>query len=283
MEYEGKIVCSILNGGDEFVGVELCGSPRPDAPKPIIHALEDRGGLWTVNNICFVKNDVTQTYGGNEFTCGLLVNCSGQTLESSIGGISECTFSDFDYAIRGTDTGYPGSIWNCEFIGSGCGLYIDCQGLNAAINVEVEKNTFSGCQNAICIPNLPVSITSYVYRIHDNVFLGEGQTDINITQPGTFFCYGNYFGIDRNDRRSAILFEGPNTRIIVNPCRERPDSNTYWIDPTLPTDILRSEASSIAIDRAAFGNNQSVTINVVDVGDTGLDTVGIWTFGGEGA
>ena len=34
---------------------------------------------------------------------------------------------------------------------------------------------------------------------------------------------------------------------------------------------------------AAFENDQSVTINVVDVGDTGLDTVGIWTFGGEEA
>ncbi|MBQ1289756.1 MAG: hypothetical protein IIY28_00245, partial [Lachnospiraceae bacterium] len=283
VEYEGKVVCNIQDVDNEFIGVELRGSPNLSVPKPIMHALEDRGGLWSVTDICFENKDVTQTYGGNEFTCGVLVNCSGQTYGSSIGAIWECSFSGFDYAIRGTATGYPGNIRNCSFNGCDYGLYIDCPGLNAMINTDVTGNTFRNCEDAICIPKLPYSITSYIYRIHDNSFLGSQENDINITQEGTFFCYGNFFGVDNSNRRSAILHEGPNTRIIVNPCRERIDSHAYWIDPAHSTEILNTDAGSMAIDAAVFTGDGTITISVVDAGEAGLDTIGTWIFGGAGA
>ena len=219
----------------------------------------------------------------------MLVYCSGRAAESSIYSIESCSFSGFQYAIRGTERGYPGSLRRCTISDCEYGLYVNCPGLNGTVNTDVSWNTFIRCQDAICIPRLPDSITSYIYRIHDNIFIDCGR-DLNITQSGSFYCYGNFFGTGEVDsvRRTASLNAGESTRIIVNPCRESriwQEGDPYWIDPALPTEIVNEDANSFVIDADALDKpDDSYTgfrleISVWTLGEHGLSMIGFWSFG----
>ena len=287
VEYEGVVTCSIM-GTQGVYGVALCGTADPATnARTTIHALEVNGGVNFVEHVNFTASEsVMQSYGSEEpFTCGILVNCNGHAGESSIYSISDCSFSGFQYAVRGTATGYQGSVMGCTISDCEYGVYVNCPELNGAENVELSWNTFIRCQEPICILRLPFTITSYMYRIHDNSFINCGRHDINITDAGTFFCYGNYFADAEYDRRTARLYAGEGTTIIANPCRENrswQNDDPYWIDPALPTVILNSAANSMTIDASAF-DGTNISIDVVSMGDAGLDMIGTWTFGGAGA
>ena len=60
------------------------------------------------------------------------------------------------------------------------------------------------------------------------------------------------------------------------------NSNAYWIDPTLPTEILITEAGSLLISAGALSGD-AITIDLVDLSEDGLTLVGSWNFGGGGA
>ena len=284
--YEKVIVCDVGQAG--FYGVGLQGSAG-DEGVTIMPGLEARSGLNIVDSIQFVANpEVTQSYQGESFTCGILCPGSSQAeySASSIYGVQRCRFSGFDYAIRGTAEGYPGSIGECVLEDCDYGLYLDCPDFLAAGNCHVSWNTFIRCGDAICIVKLPATVTSYMYRIFDNRFIDCGR-DLNIPCAGNFFCYGNYFGDGQQptQRRTAQLVPGENTRIIANPCRRTYDwfeGDPYWIDPDLPTGILNNEASQLQIASNAFGEKK-VEIEVLNLNEGALETVGVWTFGGEGA
>ena len=284
VEYQDLIVCSVLDTQGVY-GVALRGHTENQV-QTTMHGLEDRGGLNFIVDMNFTANGVTQSCGMEEpFTCGVLVTCNGHAGESSIYGVDDCSFSGFKYAVRGTASGYQGSVMGCTITDCEYGVYVDCPDLNAAGNSELSWCTFIRCQDAIYITKLPKTITAYMYRIHDNIMIGCGR-DINIADAGTFFCYGNFFGSDRDTRRTALLNSGESTRIIANPCRRSAGWGVgaeYWIDPALPTEILNGEAGNMTIDAEAFDEEQEINIDVVEIGESGLDLVGTWTFGGEGA
>ena len=274
----GVVVCDVGERGD--YGVALVGSDSGT----VFHGLQVISGLNHISNIQFTADpNIKQSYGSESpFTCGVLVIGTAEESASSIYAIYECSFSGFDYAARGTTGGYQGSVFGCTISDCDYGVYIDCD-FNAAGNTENCDNTYIRCGDAILINKLPRTITAYMYRIHDNTFIDCGR-DINITDAGTFLCYGNYFGLDQDTRRTARLLSGQYTKIVANPCRRRSRFGTnslYWIDPALPTEILNSSADSLVIDSEAFTGEQ-INIDVVSMGQNGLDIVGTWSFGGDG-
>ena len=288
VEYDELIICNV--GGNGIWSVTLTGKeynhePEPDDRYPTMHGILAKSGLGFLYSIDFVADEgVTQSYGDSTFTCGVLYAEATQS-QRSIYAISGCSFSGFDYAVRSTAEGYTGTLSYSNISDCDYGLYIDCPDLNGAGNSEVCWNTFTNCGDAVYIAKLPWTITAYIYRIHDNSFINCGRSDISILDAGTYFCYGNYFGLSNDTRRSANIVEANGACVIANPCREDPywiGSNRYWIDPAHRTQILISEADSLRISAEAL-NGERVTINVVALVNSSLNTVGIWTFGGTGA
>ena len=281
VEYDGLVLSNV--SGDEW-GVGLIGQESDRGEMTTMHGLRNQSGLDAVRAICFTASDVTQSLNGESFTCGVLCPGSDEAAfyATSLLSIDDCSFSGFDYGVRGTRGGYPGSLWGCTFSDCTCGLYIDCPNLNAAGNPLVIGNTFIDCGDAISVLKLPFTITSYAYRIHDNVFVRSSRSDIKASQSGTFFCYGNFFGSSFDARRTAKLTEENGAHIIANPCRESPEklnSSEYWIDPALPTEILITEAGELLISPDAF-TGEKIRIDVVDLVDDDLALQGTWTFGG---
>ena len=250
-----------------------------------MHGLRDQSGLNFVQEIFFTASpDVTQSWDGTSFTCGVLCPGSEQAslVSTSIYSIMGCSFSGFDYAVRGTSGGYPGSLQSSTFSDCEHGLYIDCPSLKAAGNSNVGGNTFLNCGDAITIAKLPYTITSYRYRVQDNVFINSGRSDIKASQAGTFFCYGNFFGSSFDVRKTAKLIEENGAHIIANPCRESAEKlygSEYWIDPALPTEILITEAGELLISPVAF-TGEKIRIDVVKLAEDDLALQGTWTFGG---
>ena len=286
VEYDGLIESHIAINDQWWI--ELEGTEDDRHRMTAMHGLRDYGGLGIVNSIVFTASpSVTQSWDGENFTCGVL--CTGgdgmSFLSTSIMGIMNCSFSGFDYAVRGTRGGYPGSLFESTVSNCSCGLYIDCPNLNAGGNSLVRGNTFIDCGDAVRIVKLPYVITAYDYRIFDNIFVSSSNSDINVSQAGTFFCYGNFFGSSFDARRSALLVEENGAHIVANPCRAsvaQVNSNAYWIDPTLPTEILITEAGSLLISAGALSGD-AITIDLVDLSEDGLTLVGSWNFGGGGA
>ena len=286
VEYDGLIESHIAINDQWWI--ELEGTEDDRHRMTAMHGLRDYGGLGIVNSIVFTASpSVTQSWDGENFTCGVL--CTGgdgmSFLSTSIMGIMNCSFSGFDYAVRGTRGGYPGSLFESTVSNCSCGLYIDCPNLNAGGNSLVRGNTFIDCGDAVRIVKLPYVITAYDYRIFDNIFVSSSNSDINVSQAGTFFCYGNFFGSSFDARRSALLVEETGAHIVANPCRAsvaQVNSNAYWIDPTLPTEILITEAGSLLISAGALSGD-AITIDLVDLSEDGLTLVGSWNFGGGGA
>ena len=283
VEYDGLIESHIAINDQWWI--ELEGTEDDRHRMTAMHGLRDYGGLGIVNSIVFTASpSVTQSWDGENFTCGVL--CTGgdgmSFLSTSIMGIMNCSFSGFDYAVRGTRGGYPGSLLESTVSNCSCGLYIDCPNLNAGGNSLVRGNTFIDCGDAVRIVKLPYVITAYDYRIFDNIFVSSSNSDINVSQAGTFFCYGNFFGSSFDARRSALLVEENGAHIVANPCRAsvaQVNSNAYWIDPALPTEILITEAGELLISPDAF-TGEKIRIDVVDLVDDDLALQGTWTFGG---
>ena len=286
VEYDGLIESHIAINDQWWI--ELEGTEDDRHRMTAMHGLRDYGGLGIVNSIVFTASpSVTQSWDGENFTCGVL--CTGgdgmSFLSTSIMGIMNCSFSGFDYAVRGTRGGYPGSLFESTVSNCSCGLYIDCPNLNAGGNSLVRGNTFIDCGDAVRSVKLPYVITAYDYRIFENIFVSSSNSDINVSQAGTFFCYGNFFGSSFDARRSALLVEENGAHIVANPCRAsvaQVNSNAYWIDPTLPTEILITEAGSLLISAGALSGD-AITIDLVDLSEDGLTLVGSWNFGGGGA
>lgn len=266
-------------------------------------------GMYVGGNVAFVRGITFKhagrfmEYDGERFSCGLLTDSSitnGQNMPELV-GVTECTFRNFDYGIRATRDGLPGSIQLCTIENCTYGFYLD--GGPEASSTEHTKNTFVDNTVAVYIRALPEGLTNYRLRFHDNRFI-HNKTDILNLVPGKFYFYRNWYGHFKNlkdlelmtvaeedeysdrvypwgeeESRSAIIDEGNVSTVISNP--RQMEDGTLGIDnaPGLHSMILNNEAAGLRIS----GENLAALEGPADITILGKNEqpIAVWTFGGN--
>lgn len=292
--YEDVIVVDVSEPGHGgFYGIEICGDPDGGT---VMKGLRMRSALGFLRNIRFVADpEVTQTFDGETFTCGVLYdgNPAKEPRDWS-SSANDCIFENFDYGVYANSKGFSGGLGGCTFINCKRALVIACAGLpDWSIGSTFSENKFiNSTVAAITVTGLPDNLSNYRFRIKDNCFISDnGAPDFVVSLPGYLFFYLNYFGTEDGQMRSPVLEEAAGSYVAVNPCRRSADlsDDLFWMDPSRGARnwILNNEAHSMPIDPASLNG---VTFSVInedepEEGQTeGTVTVlGTYSFGGGDA
>ena len=253
---------------------------------PGLRILRNRYPVY-VEDIDFVAVDALTHGREYPFTCGVLSAKAGDTNASGAGKarISGCTFTGFDYGVRGISDSAATLNGPCQFFNCKVGYQLEGDPGNHA---RVRNCIFVKCGAAIRILKMPQNFAPYNYRIFECDFLSCG-TDLDVQAKGRFYFHRNYFGeVNPNQApdqwdswsfrsRTVVLSSGEETQIVTNPCRVNPynvggiNDNTLYIDttPGLLTYVPNSEANSLTVNTTSLQeSDETVTINVTDEKDT---------------
>lgn len=288
--YDGLVEVGLY--GDDF-DFNLIGTSG-NGKQTTIHGLwvKDGGGCG-IRNISFVADEnVKVTYGNETFTCGIFAYCenNAEYAQGDVYGIENCSFTGFDYGVRGTSKGFACASFSNYFSHCKVGFLMDCGGKNAGrFGSDTSGSTFEHCGTAIEMRSLPSVISPYQYRIYECNFINN-DLDISSGLSARLYCYRNYFGA-YTEGGSNVLARPSRTRglVITNPRYLYPiysynqDALALSLDPENETEILNHEADSLTMDADALAKevddaDGTVSINVLDEDE---QVQAVWTFGEE--
>lgn len=196
----------------------------------IFRGLVNRGGLNLAENISFEADpNVTMTYGGETFTCGILSDytftdinvtydqeyltkyCGGTapSMQDSIDLVNSqsgrligyvdlhllvnCSFTGFDYGVYATANGMAGGGKACTFTNCYMGIYVNANGSDInSRTVDYSSYTFRNNVYPVRIKSLTMGILPYSVRVHDCNFY-DNYREFWITPAGDYYCYRNYY------------------------------------------------------------------------------------------
>lgn len=232
--------------------------------------------------------------------------------------VIDCTFTGYDIAVDMSD-----GVIVCEendlFYDNATAVRIDLNGEDGNMAVW-GYNAFLNNDTAIQIESMGTKFTPYYLRIQDSSFIGN-TTDLDVSCPGTFYFYRNYYGetikalleavesygefsdeleeIVKTIRKAGgnklptyrepqLTYDSTRTTIVTNPRWILPVVKGGWnlliSDWRLLTRILNGEADDLRIDSSAFATGDTETAQVIEVTKVsgGEETqVGCWSFGGQ--
>jgi|GEM_PF-4735814 len=293
------IICYRMKMG--AVRLTLCGSEDNDGNRTTLPGLrtENTDGFFLSDLDFKADSQITQRYGGEEFTCGVLMYGAEN---SDIYKVMNCRFEGFDYGVRTTATGYT-CCWDCEFVDCSMAYLLDSAGKERGnTNADMKNCRFVSCGTAVRIKGLPEGITPYGYRLYNCDFLGNDM-DIDVSQPGRFYCYKNYFGdihtnVDVVDDASDVHKRPPRVRgrgyayVVVNPRWRDPvtldgsnhESNHLIVDTKhgLANYMFNSEAYGYNFDSGTLNTDLSKQTEDVSLAMTNdqEETLGTWDIAG---
>ena len=189
----------------------ICGTRDEYGKATTLPGLWISGQIYGAQNINFVADErYKQTYGSEEFTCGILY-CGTNTSENFANAWStdECSFSGFKYAIRATETGYGMGISRCAFADCEYGIYIDSKGSS---NPYIHDSLF--VRNGTAVLAKEIGASPYNFRV-TNCDLIENDVDFDIEAGGTFYFHGNYFGSFQHLFKMENEKGGRDTAVLV--------------------------------------------------------------------
>lgn len=188
--YDGIVVWKLTDNID----ANLYGSMYED--QTVMAGLLIEGCFTTINYIAFVANDnLTQTYDGETFTCGIMTAGEHQAWDfSCVYWIMNCSFTGYDYGVRSTNDGLCMGIQRCMFIECNAGYYLDSYDRDGGPwTGEISDSLFVRNTTAVQIVTLPSYLSPYNFRIKNCDFIGNSM-DFEVDDNGTFYFHSNYFG-----------------------------------------------------------------------------------------
>lgn len=279
--YENIIVCGVMNPGGgvkiggvwcQFSGIYGTEEDGKQTVMPGLKAVGDGYGGFSYSFILFCADeDCKMTYGDESFTCGILADTTGWG--SSLGsiGVYGCTFEGFDYGLRGGA--------DCIAVDRG-NRFINCKVgwlLDGAIATYPDNSldpttgsTYINCDTAIKVIGLPLNVSPYYFRVNNCDFINNG-CDFDVTAPGVFYFYANYYGallpdvemptssLDMVYRLPIIRGEDEDTLVVTNPryafAISYPSDalgNFLVVDLLRPLIVINGEAGNLVFDSNDF-------------------------------
>lgn len=271
-------------------------------------SLKTKGSIWYVANVNFV--------GDSTHTIAIApVDDYGRLPDN----ILNCTFKNYSRAVSLTGWGNVACIEGCTFDSCTTGIYVDSRdggSYNFTAPTDYIYNVFFNNATAVHIAALPPMVSPFSLRINRNLFLGNSSScvDFNVAPAGKFFFQQNFYGNTAKDSSSgsnsvdywltnhtgsnSIRTHARNasgnsgnsngTKLITNPFLKtigdwKTSAPSMWLtdSDTALTQIITSEAASMPVDGAAFGDDNTtkpITVTILD--SNGQNTIAEWNFNG---
>lgn len=253
--YKGIIKLDTIS--DNFVYEELV----IEGDKTTIKGcLNIKSGFVNLKGIDFVKADdesANVTVEGVSHKVGVFVNQNepnetGRPYRTELTGMSNCSFSGYDYGIAATGYTNAASIVNTKFINCNTGYYLNSNGWDHG--GPVLHNSFINCAVGIEIANVPINKSAYQMEYSDNMFFNEGNcVDYKVDCNNIFFFTRSYFGktfdlskslqenMTAGNLRNAKISYPNKGMIYTNPCIRYPqhigfdslDDPTVFVNPQI--------------------------------------------------
>ena len=233
----------------------------------------------------------------------------------NLGSVTNCTFTDFEYAMRTDAGGFVHGSSGCTIKHCKYGVFINARGASTLhtdgrANTIWRDNIFVENWVPVRIVDLPDDLSPYYIRFIDNQFL-RNHGDFWITTGGKYYFQRNYFSgkwnqsytghwtVGSNDNwlspkgitspgsedtaRAAIIVPD-DTIVVTNPCRSTPESKDNLLifdtDSQQYTAIFQNDADNMLVSAESIGK---LTTEVeIPVLDSKGETIGSWRIeGGE--
>ena len=251
---------------------------------------------WTQKDSCFVEicgNGAT-VKGGFDLNGGLIntindihfvaaTNGTGKALyNGGAEGIIGCSFTGYDIACDSSTNQALCEFQSCTFQNNNIGILLDYQSVDGKVSRSVcSGSKFLKNGTAVQIKSTNNILTPFYLRYSGCSFIGS-TTDFDISCPGHFYFYANYYGSGTSEsdcsyRIPAIRYSDADAAIVyTNPRSDKPVGAAgakLVLDAALPVSILNSEASNLPIYDGSLSRER---INILDDSE---ELMGSWSFG----
>jgi hypothetical protein len=261
--YEGKILVPDGWTQKDSCFVEICGNGAT-----VKGGFDLNGGLInTINDIHFVA--------ATEGTGKALYNGGAE-------GIIGCSFTGYDIACDSSTKQALCEFQSCTFQNNNIGIRLDYQSVDGKVSRSVcSGSKFLQNGTAVQIKSTNNILTPFYLRYSGCSFIGS-TTDFDISCPGHFYFYANYYGSGTSEsdcsyRVPKIRYSDENPAIAyTNPRSDKPVGAAgarLVLDAALPVSILNSEASNLPIYDGSLSGEK---INILDDSEK---LMGSWSFG----
>lgn len=251
---------------------------------------------WTQKDSCFVEicgNGAT-VKGGFDLNGGLIntindihfvaaTNGTGKALyNGGAEGIIGCSFTGYDIACDSSTNQALCEFQSCTFQNNKIGILLDYLPVTGKMSRSVcSGSKFLQNGTAVQIKSTNSVFIPFYLRYSGCSFIGS-TTDFDISCPGHFYFYANYYGsgtsesdcsyrvpvIRYSDADAAIAYTNPRSDKPVGAAGAR-----LVLDAALPVSILNSEASNLPIYDGSLSGER---INILDDSE---ELMGSWSFG----